>query len=63
MLQLENRLNFAIKLLSLISALSKRYLSIYKQIKVTNCNKKKTKSFRIVQTIANIPFRAITSSF
>ena len=55
-------MNSDIKLLSTISALAKRCLSIYKQIQVTNWIKKKTKSSTTIQIATNVLLRAVTSS-
>ena len=63
MLQLQNWLNSSIELLSIISALAKHGLSIYKQMQATNWIKKKAKSSIKIQTIANVFLRAIINSF
>ena len=60
--QLQDQLNFDIELTSTISALTKRYLSSYKQIQVTNQIKEKANSFIIVETATNVSLRAVTSS-
>ena len=61
--RLQNWLNSGIELSSTISALAKLCLSIYEQMQASNWIREKTKSSTIVQTTANIPLRAITSSF
>ena len=61
--RLQDWLNFGIKLPKTISALVENCLSIYEQMQATNRIEKKAKFFTIVQTTANVPSRAVTSSF
>ena len=61
--QLQDQLNSGIELLSTIFALTKCCLSIYKQMQVTDWIKEKAKSSTTVRIAANVPLRAVTSSF
>ena len=60
--RLQDRLNSSIELPSTISALAKHCLSIYEQMQATDWIREKAKSSTTVQTTANVPLKAITSS-